>query len=310
MKLVDKILMLTRMIKDYDRYKLDVLPTIQQQQSFYTDQKKYVKDKSLYEQGEELLEEMQLLHKKHDEINKKLIARLSNLLRDEEVAILRRDYDRYDKEKRSLDLMLERASALDDKFIKEISKTVGYYSDWRWAGVELNPSNGKLTHSMLACDPLYVYRGNIVDTDIVKSKFNEFFAEKRLMFCDNFNYLPQQQLGLAVSINCYEFWPLDPIKQEMQNVYKTLRPGGHYIFSYNNCELEGSLHLLTGAEQYRSYNTRTLMKSMVEMLGFDIVKEQNYRDAQTWMVVKKPGDLTSQKLTAPLVAIETPLKSI
>ena len=52
------------------------------------------------------------------------------------------------------------------------------------------------------------------------------------------------------------------------------------------------------------------MSNMVYGLGFDIVKEQCYRDAQTWMVVKKPGDLTSQKLTAPLVAIETPLKSI
>lgn len=305
MKLVDKIIMLTRMIKDYDRYKLDVLSKLQSQQSFYTDQKKYVKDKNLYEQGEELLEEMQLLHKKHDEINKKLIARLSNLLRTEEVNILRRDYDRYDVEERSMDLMLERAAVLDDEFIKEISKTVGYYSDWRWAGVELNPSNGKLTHSMLACDPLYVYRGNIVDTDSVKNKFNKFFAEKRLMFCDHFNHMPQQQLGLAVSINCYDFWPIDPIKQEMKNVYNILKPGGHYIFTYTNCELEGSLHLLSGAEQYRSYNTRTLMENMVKMLGFDIASEKNYREAHSWMVVKKPGELTSQKLTAPLVTIKT-----
>jgi SAM-dependent methyltransferase len=308
MKLVDKMILLTRMIQDTEDYKLDVLPDIQQQQSFYTDQKKYVKDKSLYEQGEEILEEMQLLYKKHDEINKKLKDRISNLLRTEEVAILRRDYDRFALTEPNLDLMEERASTLEAEFIKEISKTIGYYSDWRWAGIELNPSNGILTSSMLACDPLYIYKGNVVDTDNVKNKFNSFFAEKRLMFCDHFHHLPQQQLGLAVSINCYEFWPLDPIKQEMQNVYKALRPGGHYIFTYNDCEKMAGLDFCTN--DYRAYNTQTLMSNMVYGLGFDIVKEQCYRDAQTWMVVKKPGDLTSQKLTAPLVAIETPLKSI
>ena len=39
------------------------------------------------------------------------------------------------------------------------------------------------------------------------------------------------------------------------------------------------------------------------MLGFDIVKEQCYREANSWMVVKKPGELTTQKLSAPLVKI-------
>jgi len=308
MKLVDKMILLTRMIQDNEAYKLDVLSDIQKQHSFYADQKKYVKDKSLYEQGEEILEEMQLLYKKHDEINKKLKHRISSLLRTEEVAILRRDYDRFALTEPNLELMVERASTLEAEFVKEISKTIGYYSDWRWAGVELNPSDGKLTHSMLACDPLYVHRGNVTDTDSLKSKFNKFFAEKRLMFCDSISHLPQNQLGLAVSINSYEFWPLDPIKQEMQHVFNVLRPGGYYIFTYNDCEKMPGLDFCTN--DYRAYNTKTLMTNMAYGLGFDIMKEQCYRDSHSWMVVKKPGDLTSQKLTAPLVAIETPLKSI
>jgi hypothetical protein len=46
---------------------------------------------------------------------------------------------------------------------------------------------------------------------------------------------------------------------------------------------------------------------MVEMFGFDIVKTAEVcNGAHSWMVVKKPGELTSQKLTSPLVKIETP----
>ena len=47
MKLVDKMILLTRMIQDNNTYELDVVSDIQKQHSFHDDQKKYVKDKSL-----------------------------------------------------------------------------------------------------------------------------------------------------------------------------------------------------------------------------------------------------------------------
>ena len=125
-----------------------------------------------------------------------------------------------------------------------------------------------------------------------------------MMFYDNLLHLPQQ-LGLAVSVNSYEFWPIDPIKTEMQKVYDLLLPGGHFIFSYNDCEQLASLDLC--ANDYRAYNTKSLMKSMVQMYGFDIVKQEDVRNgAHSYMVVKKPGKLHSQKLTSPLVKVETP----
>ena len=48
------------------------------------------------------------------------------------------------------------------------------------------------------------------------------------------------------------------------------------------------------------------MISLVRGLGFDLVESKNFLDAHSWMVVKKPGDLISQKLSAPLVKIVTP----
>ena len=308
MKLVDKMILLTRMLKDSNDYELDVVGDIQKQHSFHDDQKNYVKDKSLYEQSQSILEEMEQLHYKYNEVNKKIKDRIYNLLRTEEVNILRRDYDTFAHTEPDLELMEERASTIDKELVKQLSLEIGYFSDWRWAGIELNPSNGKLTSSMLACDPLYVHRGNVVDVGKVKDRFNSFFAEKRLMFCDTLNHLPENQLGLAVSINSYEFWPLDPIKQEMQKVFNILAPGGHYIFTYNDCEQMPQLDFCTN--DYRAYNTKTLMTNMTYGLGFDIVKEGTHRESHSWMVVKKPGELTSQKLTAPLVMINDPPKSI
>lgn len=303
MKLVDKMILFSRFLRNNKDHKLDLFELFNTQKEYFQEQSLYWRDKSLYEEINTAIENLQHITKEYNQSVDKVNEKINDLLRKQELIVLRRDYDIYSRQQPTLELMEERALK-DEDFIKLISTDVGYYSDWRWAGVELNPSTGVLTDSMLACDPLYIYTGNITDTNNICSKFNSFFSEKRLMFYNNLDNLPQDQLGLVTSINCYEFWPIDPIKDEMRKVYKLLCPGGHFVFTYNDCEREASLDLLAGPTAYRSYNTRTLMKSMVEMLGFNIVKEQCYREANSWMVVKKPGDLTTQKLSAPLVTIE------
>lgn len=304
MKLVDKMILFSRFLRNNKDRKLQLDELLASNKEYFQEQSRYWRDKSLYNELGSALDDMQRTSSEYNNSLDKVDKKINELLREQELVVLRRDYDTYTTQERTLELMQERALK-DKEFIKEISSDVGYYSDWRWAGIELNPSTGSLTESMLACDPLYLYTGNIADTDSIRSKFNSFFADKRLMIYDDLDKLPQGQLGLATSINCYEFWPIDPIKDEMRKVYNILCPGGYFVFTYNDCEQEASLDFLAGAEAYRSYNTRTLMKSMVEMLGFDIVKEQCYREANSWMVVKKPGDLTTQKLSAPLVSIET-----
>lgn len=305
MKLVDKMVLLTRMLRDNQDYKLEIESDLQVQQSYYQDQSRFFKDKRDHKRLTEVLDKMLLLKKEHDEILHKINSTSSYLLHQEEVEILKRDYDTFATQTPNLDLMQDRIQKLDQQFLSVIKREIGYYSDWRWAGIELNPSNGFLTRAFLSCDPLYLYTGNVVDKEAVKTNFNRFFSEKRMMFYDNLLHLPQQQLGLAVSVNSYEFWPMDPIKTEMQKVYNLLLPGGHFIFSYNDCEQLASLDLC--ASDYRAYNTKSLMTSMSQMFGFDIVKrEELCNGTHSFMVVKKPGTLSSQKLSSPLVKVETP----
>ena len=305
MKLVDKMILLARMLRDNQSYTLDIESDLQIQQSYYKDQQRFFKDKQDHEELNDIIDQMRELKIRHDKVLAKINNKTNQLLRNEEVIILRRDYDTFASQSPNSELMNERVNRLDKNFVNFIKREIGYYSDWRWAGIELNPSNGFLTRSFLACDPLYLYTGNVVDKEAIKSNFNRFFSEKRMMFYDNLLHLPQGQLGLAVSINSYEFWPIDPIKTEMQKVYNLLQPGGHFIFTYNDCEQLASLDLC--ANDYRAYNTKSLMTNMVQMFGFDIVKQDDAcNGAHSFMVVKKPGVLTSQKLSSPLVKIETP----
>jgi len=305
MKLVDKMILLTRIIRDNQRYTLDIESDLQIQQSYYRDQQRFFKDKQDHEQLDNIIQEMRDLKVQHDKLLAKINNKSNQLLRTEEVNILQRDYSTFDTKTPNLELMTERTNKLDKDFVHVLKREIGYHSDWRFAGVELNPSNGFLTRAFLACDPLYLYTGNVIDKEAVKTNFNSFFSEKRLMFYDSLLHLPEQKIGLAVSVNSYDFWPIDPIKTEIQKVYNLLQPGGHFIFTYNDCEQLASLDLC--ANDYRAYNTKTLMTNMIQMFGFQIVKQDSVcNGAHSFMVVKKPGTLTSQKLSSPLVKIETP----
>ena len=302
MKLVDKMVLFNRFLRENKNHKFDIDKEIQENKEYFQEQKRFWKNKTEYDYIDDTLSNIIKLSAIYRQSIDKIDKRINQLLREEELIVIRRDYDDYSNKERDLALIVERAEG-DNDLIKAIGGDIGYYSDWKWAGVELNPSTGEYTKKMLSCDPLYLYTGNVTDRNSIKKKFNSFFADKRLMFYDNLDDLPQGQLGFASSINCYEFLPIDPIKDEIKKVYNILRPGGYFIFSYNNCELEASLDFLNGPGAYRTFNSKTLMTSMVEMIGFDVVKHNSWRQSHSWMVVKKPGDLKSAKLTGALVTI-------
>ena len=301
MKLVEKMILLAQMLRENEKYTLDIESSLKAQLDYFLNQKNMFKDDLLHSELIDTTEKILALKNRNDELLEQIHGRTKGLLRDEELKIFRRDYNLYQEHKPNYQLMIERSEHLDEELLQAVKQEVGNISRWEYAGIELNPSNGIFTRSMLSCDPLYLYTGNVTDMDAVRNRFNEFFREKRLFCYSNFKDFPQDQMGVAVSVNCYEFWPLDPIKDEMKHVFNLLRPGGMFVFTYNDCETEASLDLC--ANNYRSYNTKELMSKMVEMLGFDIVRTECIRKAHSFMVVKKPGERTTQKLSAPLVTI-------
>lgn len=302
MNLVDKMILFNQFLRENKNHKFDIDQELKRHKDYFQKQSRYWKDKHLYEYIDDTLNNLLSLSQIYRQSIDKINELTNDLLRQQELIVLKRDYYNYENNERNLELIQERTN-LDKDLVKLLTTEIGSLSDWRYAGIELNPSTGKHTSSMLACDPLYLYTGNIVDNESIKNKFNNFFSTKRLLFYNDLTKVPQNQLGLAVSINCYEFLPIDPIKDEMRSVYNMLRPGGRFVFTYNDCEQEASLDFLNGPGAYRTYNTKTLMTSMVQMLGFDIIKQECWREAHSWMVVKKPGDLASKKLSGPVVKI-------
>lgn len=301
MKLVDKMIVLSSVIKNNSESIL-TNDNLLEKQEFFEKQSLLWKNKSKHETIINILQEMQELTDQYNKQISQVNEEASKLLRKQENEIRQKDYHSY-QEIVDVQVIQERIDSYTPAAINELSIQIGRYSRWEYAGVELNPSTGNLTSKFLACDPLYIYQGHATDCKKIKSQFNSFFGEKRMFFYNRLDDLPSNQLGLAVNVGSYEFMPLDPIKQEMKQVINVLRPGGHMLFTYNDCEQLASLDLCIGT--YRCYNTKDLMTGLAYSIGFDVVKSGSTDNGgHSWMVVKKPGDLTTQKLSAPLVSID------
>ena len=298
MQLVDKLILLNRFLRYNKLHEIDYTQDINNHQKHWTDQSKSFKDKNLYKEIDTILESIKSLNNQYSDVIKKVDSQIEQLIRQDENTIIARDYTMFSKLKPDLELQQTRESHLAPDFIREISIDIGNYSDWKYPGLELNPSTGKLTREMLACDPLYIYTGHVIDKDSVKNQFNNFFSEKRLLMYDDLNDLPQEQFGTITNVLTYNFWPLDPIKDQLQKVIKLLRPGGYYIFTYNDCEYEPQIDF---CNNFASYNTFTMMSGLVEMYGFDIIDSRCMNDTHSWMIVRRPGELQSIKSSGVFV---------
>ena len=134
---------------------------------------------------------------------------------------------------------------------------------------------------------------------ILKQSFQKFEV---IIVYDDLNKLPPGQMGVIQATHLFEFLPLDPIKDYFKKVVNLLRPGGKFVFTYNNCEHTNSLDFC--ANGYRTYCTKELMSNVVKSFGLDIIDEQTWQGSHSFMIVQKPGELQTIKESNGLVKVD------
>ena len=182
------------------------------------------------------------------------------------------------------------------------------YSDWHYPALQINPRSKKWIDPMVAGDPLYLTHSNIV---IVKDMIKEYpeLYQNRLRLYEivdrNFSKLPQAQFGFVLCWDNFNHLSLDKIEKYIREVWKLLRPGGSFIFNYNNCDFEGPAYR---AECYAgSYASASWLTKLFTAIGYEItaLHDDETGDAFnthiSWADIKKPGDLKTVK-TAQAIA--------
>ena len=202
----------------------------------------------------------------------------------------------------SLILSAESESAIISKITE--------YSDWHYPALQINPRNKKWIDSMVAADPLYLTHYNI---SLVKELIKPYpdLYQNRLRLYEitdrNFSKLPQAQFSFVLCWDYFNYLSLVFVEKYIREVYCLLRPGGHFMFSYTNCDLAGpALRAESLACAYAS--SRWLKKLCVE-IGYEIsdLKDFDTGDAfnthVSLAILKKPGKLTTLKAAQAMAEI-------
>jgi SAM-dependent methyltransferase len=192
-----------------------------------------------------------------------------------------------------------RVMILSDVLKQKIINRIQLHTNWRYPALEIGCRDGEWTKCMVAADPLYItdyYR------DFLESTLNQFTPEYQQRLREylvrdvNFDALPQAQFAFVFCWNFLNYRSLDTIKEYLKSVKELLRPGGVFMFSYNNGDRYDQAGYAEG--HWMSYMPKSMLIPMCESLGFDILHSEDTRNegtAVSWIEIKKPGKLATVK---------------
>lgn len=183
------------------------------------------------------------------------------------------------------------------------------YTDWKWPALEIRPALGETSESLISCDPLY-----LVDTnkelfrEVKKCWTPEYQRRIRYYVIDEaakhpLGTLPQNQIGLIVSVNFFNFRPIDLIEKYLKNMFNVLRPGGMAIFTYNNCDYP--IGVDNFEKNYYCYTPGRIIKDLCKKHGFKILASFDMENNVSWLEIQKPGRLKSLRGGQNLARIES-----
>ena len=184
------------------------------------------------------------------------------------------------------------------------------YSDWHYPALQINPRSKKWIDPMVASDPLYLTHSNIAMVKDMIKEYPELYQNRLRLYeivDRDFSKLPMAQFGFVLCWDNFNHLSLDKIEKYIREVWKLLRPGGSFIFNYNNCDFEGPAYR---AECYAgSYASASWLTKLLNAVGYEItalhddVTGDAFNTHISWVEIKKPGDLKTVKAAQAMAQI-------
>ncbi len=194
-----------------------------------------------------------------------------------------------------------RSIIFDDETNFDIVSKIREFTNPIYPSLEIGPGDGYWTKHMVAADPLYLVDINKEFLDSACSQFNETYQKRiRTYHINNdgigpndLSILPANQFGFVLAINVFDFFTLDFATEYIKQVFSILRPGGTFIFTYNDCSYYKSAKLVESG--FKGWATESEMTSICRSVGFEISESISKEDSVQWLEIKKPGILSTVK---------------
>jgi len=169
-------------------------------------------------------------------------------------------------------------------------------TSWQYPALEIGCRDGEWTQNLVAADPLYIVDPFREFLDFTQNRFPDAY-KRRLRRYQIVNHdlsmLPQGQFGFIFSWGYFNYVSFDTMKQYLKQAMTLLRPGGSFMFTYNDGDTASGAGM---AETFaQTYMPKSLLVPLCESLGFTIVDESDYAGNINWIEIRKPGELKTIK---------------
>ena len=177
-----------------------------------------------------------------------------------------------------------------------IKQRILLHTSWRYPALEIGCRDGEWTQFLVASDPLYIMDRQ---KEFLESAANKFTPEyqRRLRQYPLTNHdlsaLPVGQFAFVFSWGYFNYVSIDTMKQYLRQVYTVLRPGGTFMFSYNDGDTPAGAGMAENFAQ--TYMPKSMLKPLCESIGYNITQEFDFEPNVNWIEIKKPGTLHTVK---------------
>lgn len=222
----------------------------------------------------------------------------------------------------SVDHIINRTVSLSDEAAAVFAQRLKLYTTWQHPGLLFRPVHLTALHEVVALDPMYLVDTHQELLTSITQRFTEQYQQRvRNYIIDDYAagamlaQLPQGQFGLVAAQGFLNFKPIDVINRIVAEVYHLLRPGGAFVFTYNNCDYAGAVKL--AERNFTCYTPGRLIKQAAAKAGYELNyehneingvgilelgragKKQSLRGGQTLAMIKNSSDTVQAPVVKP-----------
>jgi len=191
-----------------------------------------------------------------------------------------------------------------------IESKITQYCDWHYPAIQIRPRSKRWIDNMVVADPLYLTHSDISIIDNMIKEYPEIYRNRLRLYeiiDRDFSILPQAQFSFVLCLDNFNYLSLDKIEKYIREVWLLLRPGGSFIFSYNNCDITEIAYRI---ECYAgSYASASWLIKLLNEIGYEIITLHDFKTGDAFNThvslaeIKKPGELKTVKAHQALAQI-------
>lgn len=230
----------------------------------------------------------------------------------------------YESKFRQMIRLVDDVSLEDTRSIpEEVSNRISHYINWRLPTLILGCRNSDLINKTISGDPIYFADCDHRFIKNIKNKFNDSTQKKirdyvltqynslphfanhtghisDYRFLDkindllDFSQLPNNQMAFIFSWNFFNFVTLDTMEIYLKNILDLMRPGGVFMFEYNNCDNEAAIYEFE--KGVKTWIPQRRLTELAERVGLEIIEYHDF-DQCSYAIMRKPGKLKTSKMS-------------